>query len=277
MSPELPDRFQIYQFKVDLILGKGGSGTVYRGINPETGQVVAIKLFREDFFSSRFHVRDLARSVKKFKEFDHPNVVKIFDFISGKEGSCLIQEYVDGPDMRWYLEQRPWNLHERLVICAQICNGLQYIHDQGFLHHDVKPGNVLFTRKGQVKLSDFSLRRAHFFDFITGGLKEHVTPMFVAPEIINKQKATPQSDIYSLGITMYLMFAEKPPFEADTLQKLYFCHLNVVPPHPSDINSKCPRPLGDVIMQMIEKDPKKRFENCDQLRIRLADMGRSRI
>lgn len=277
MSPELPDRFQIYQYKVDLILGRGGSGTVYRGIDPESGQVVAIKLFHENFFSGRGHVRDLAKSVKRFREFDHPNVVRILEFISGKDGNCLVEEYVDGADMRWYLDNRPWNLHERLVICAQICNGLQYIHDHGFLHHDVKPGNVLFTRKGMVKLSDYSLRRAYFFGFLTSGLSEHVTPLYVAPEIVNKQKATPQSDIYSLGITMYLTFAERPPFQVDTLQQLYFCHVNVTPQHPSEVNPKCPRPLGDIIMRMIDKDPRKRFENCDQLRIRLADISRSRI
>lgn len=277
MSPDLPDRFQLYRFKIDRILGRGGSGAVYRGIDTESGQVVAIKLFHENFFTSRLHIRDLGRSVARFREFHHVNVVRIFDFVSGDEGHCLVEEYVDGPDLRWYLENRPWNLQERLVIVAQICNGLQYIHDAGFVHHDLKPSNVLFTRKGVVKLTDYSLCPGRLLGLIGSSITDLITPMYAAPELIKKEKATPQSDMYSLGITLYLMFAGRLPFEVDTLPKLYHCHLHVVPQHPSEVNRKCPRNLGDIIMQMMEKNPNKRFESCDQLRIKLADIGRSRI
>ncbi len=278
MHEEPTDRFSLFGFKVDRILGRGGSGVVYRGFHPETGQPVAMKLFHENFFSNAGHVRDLARSVKTFQTFEHPNVVRIYGFLSGDEGHCLLEEYIDGPDMRWYLENRPYDMQERLVIITQALNGLQYIHDQGFTHHDVKPANVLFTRKGQAKLVDYSLSRQGLLSMLTGrGGTDQVTPMYVAPEIIRKERPTPRSDIYSLGITMYYMFTGQLPFQADSLQKLYYCHLRVVPEHPSVINRRCPRNLGDAIMRAIEKDPARRWESCDQLRIRLADIGRSRI
>ena len=194
MPAELTDRFSLYHYKLDRILGRGGSGTVYRGVDTKTGQVVAIKLFHENFFSSRGHVRDLAKSVTRFREFNHANVVRIYDFISGKDGHCLVEEYVDGPDLKWYVANRSWNLQERVVIGAQICNGLQYIHDQEFTHHDLKPGNILFSRKGVVKLSDYSLSRERLFGFLTGGgLTDQITPLYVAPEIIEKKGATPQT------------------------------------------------------------------------------------
>lgn len=277
MQQELPDRLQLYGYKIDRKLGHGGSGVVYRGIHPETGQVVAMKLFHPNFFDNAGQVRDLAKSVKRFKEFKHNNIVHVSELLNGDSGPCLIMEYVDGPDMRWYLDNRPFSLQERLVIMAQVCNGLQYIHDAGFLHHDLKPANVLFTRKGVAKLTDYSLCRSRLFGLLDSGITEQITPMYVSPELIKKEKATQRSDIYSLGVTFYLVFTGKYPYEADSLQKLYGFHLRLVPEHPSNVNRRCPRALGDIIMKMMEKDPDRRFENCDQLRIKLADIGRSRI
>ena len=276
---QVPDRPTLYQYKLDRILGKGGTGVVYRGMNPESKAVVALKLFYASFFRNRLHLRDFIRSVGKFRKFEHANVARIFDFVQGDEGECLILEYVDGPDLKWYLDNRPWNLQERLVIGAQICNGLQYLHERGFTHHDLKPSNILFTRKGMAKLVDFSLcGNSYLLSLFDTSLHEQVTPMYVAPELILKAgKATPQSDIYSLGITFYLMFTEHLPFAVDSLQQLFQCHLRVIPDHPSTVNKKCPPTLGDIIMRMIEKKPEKRYADCDQLRIALADIGRSRI
>ncbi len=274
---ESPDRFKLYHFRIDQLLGKGGSGKVYRAIDPNTGAVLAIKLFHSTYFRNRLHVREFAKSVNRFKKFSHGNVVHIYDFISGDEGDCLIQEYVDGPDMRWYIANRPWNLQERLVIAAQVCNGLQYIHEQGFIHHDLKPGNLLFTRKGVLKITDYSLARQSLLSLFGGSLVEQVTPGYVAPEIIKKEKATRQSDIYSLGITFYQLFTGRLPFVADSLPKLYHLHLHVVADHPTAINPECPQALGDIIMRMIDKNPANRFQDADQLRITLSDVGRSRI
>ena len=277
MRHEAPDRYKLYHFRIDLLLGRGGTGVVYRAVDTKTGDIVAVKLFHANFFRSNLHVRELGKSVKRFKKFDHNNVVKIFDMVSGDEGHCLVEEYVDGPDLRWYIDNRPWNLQERMVVVAQMCNGLQYIHDRGFIHHDIKPANVLFTRKGIAKLTDYSLAREKLFNLLDTGLKEQVTPMYVAPEVIKGERATRQSDLYSLGATFFLMFSGRVPFQVDNLQRLYECHLRVMPDHPSDVNPRCPRDLGDIIMRMMNKEPEKRFESCDELRIRMSDIGRSRI
>lgn len=272
-----PDRGRIYRYRIDKTLGQGGSGTVYRGLDPETGHVVAVKLFRANFFANKAHERDFGKSVQHFIKFDHPNVTKIYDFQTGDEGACLIMEYIDGPDLKAYIDNRPWNLQERLVIIAQICNGLQYIHDKGYTHHDLKPANILFTRKGQAKLSDFSLAQSKLFAFFDTSLPELITPMYVAPELLRKEKSTPKADQYSLGVTMYLMFTGRAPFTVDNLQLLYHCHMKVNPEHPSTVNKRCPQALGDIIMKMLDKKPENRFDNCDQLRIALSRIGTSRI
>ena len=275
---QTPERSTIYRFKLDRVLGKGGTGVVYRGIDPENGDVVAVKRFYDSFFRNRLHLHDFTKSVLRFRKFSHQNVAHVIEFIQGEEGICLVLEYVDGPDLKWYLDNRRWDLQERLVIAAQICNGLQYIHEREFTHHDLKPSNILFTRKGVAKLVDYSLcGSSYLLTLFDANLHEQVTPMYVAPELIRNEKATPRSDIYSLGITMYLMFAERVPFPVDSLQKLYHCHLHILPDHPTVMNKKCPQLLGDLIMRMLDKNPAKRWESCDEIRIALANIGQSRI
>ncbi len=207
-------------------------------------------------------------------------MVRIFDFLDDDEedGNCMIMEYVDGPNLRWYITNRPWNMRERLTICAQMCNGLQYLHDQGVIHHDFKPANVLFTRRGIAKIADYSLYGSSLIlELFDKGAGEQITPMFVAPELVRREKPTKSVDLYSLGIVMYMLFADQLPFAVDSIQRLYQCHLRLVPNHPSDINENCPRDLGDIIMKLLAKHPEKRFKDCDELRIALADIGRSRI
>lgn len=273
-----PDRPRLYHYKLERILGEGGTGRVYLGIDTKEGKPVAVKLFRENFFRNALHLRDLTKSVKRFKKFQHENVVQIFDFIDGPEGRCMIMEYVDGPNLKWYLLNRPWNLQERINVCLQMCLGLQYLHDNDVVHHDFKPANVMFTRRGMTKITDFSLYGSSFLlELLDKGAGEQVTPMFVAPEFIRREKITPAADQYSLGITMYMMFAERIPFPVDNLQRLYQCHLRIDPDHPAQVNPKCPAGLGDIVMRLLNKNPAKRFADCDELRIALGNVGRGRI
>jgi serine/threonine-protein kinase len=276
--PKKSDLTELCGYNTTHIVGEGGTGRVYRGIDPKSGETVAIKVLRTNFFRNKMHERELAKNVKKFKKLDHPNLVKVYEYEPGPENNCIILEFVDGPDMKWYIDTRPWALQERLVVMAQICNGLGHLHEKGFIHHDIKPANVLFTRKGQVKLCDFSLAgTGGLMAMFDQGLKEQVTPMYVSPELIRKEKATTLSDMYSLGVLMYVFFTGKIPFEVDTLQRLYHCHLNEMPIHPTISNNKVPEPLGNIIMRLLSKDPDRRFQTCDQLRITLSEIGQSRI
>ena len=274
-SPDIPS---LYHYKLQRILGEGGTGRVYLAVDTKKNEPVAVKLFHENFFRNRLHVRDLAKSVAKFKRFKHNNVVQILDFFDEKEGRVMVMEYVDGPSLKWYILNRPFKFNERLNICVQICQGMQYLHDKGCTHHDFKPANVLFTRNGVVKIADFSLYGSSFLlELVDRNVGEQITPMFVAPEFIRKEKVTQLGDQYSMGITFYMLFTEKVPFPVDNLSKLYQCHLGVMPEHPSLVNPQCPTALGDIIMKMIQKRPEQRFADCDQLSVALMQLARPRI
>ena len=274
-----PDRAKLYHYKLDRILGKGGTGTVYRGIDTKKGEVVALKRFNENFFRNPLHIRDMKKSVKKYRKFDHPNVMKLDSFLNSSEedGNCMVMEYIDGADLNWYIRNRNYLLPERIGIATQLCNGLQYLHDQSCVHHDFKPSNVIFTRKGQAKIADYSLYGGSVLAEVLGGVAEQVTPLFVAPEFILKEKITSKADQYSLGITLYLLFTEKIPFRADNLQALYQAHIRSMPEHPHTANPVCSPQLGDIIMKLLQKNPDHRFDSCDLVRIALSNIGRSRI
>ena len=127
-------------------------------------------------------------------------------------------------------------------------------------------------------MADYSLYGSSLIlELFDRGAGEQITPMFVAPELIRGDKPTASVDIYSLGVVMYMLFADVLPFAVDSIQRLYHAHLHVYPTHPSDVNENCPRDLGDIIMKLLSKQPDKRFKDCDQVRIALADIGRSRI
>jgi serine/threonine protein kinase len=276
-----PDRPNLYHFKLDRILGRGGTGVVYRGIDPAKGGVFAIKRFHENFFRNAMHIRDLKGSLKKFRKLEHQNVVRIYDFLDSDpkgDGYCMVMEYVDGPNLNWYLKNRPYKLQERVNVAQQLCSGLQYLHDQGCVHHDFKPANVLFTRRGIAKVADFSLYGSSFLlELLAGKVAEQVTPMFVAPEIIRREKPTDKVDQYALGVTLYMLFAERFPYVADNLPKLYQLHLSYTPMHPHEANPVCPQAIGDIIMKLLAKRPEQRFGDCDQVRIALNRAGASRI
>ncbi len=275
-----PDRPALYHYKLDRILGEGGTGRVYRGIDTKKGGVVAVKRFRENFFRNPLHLRDLKKSVKKFKKLRNNNLVQIYDFLDTdpNDGNCMIMEYVDGPNLQWYLQNRPWNLQERISIAVQMCNGLQYLHDNKVIHHDFKPANVLFTRTGVAKVADFSLYGSSFLlELLDRRASEQVTPKFVAPEFLRKENTNNKSDQYSLGVALYMLYTDKDPYPADNLQKLYYSHLHVTPLHPQQANPACPRALGDIVMKLLEKNPKNRFKDCDVVRIALAGISQTRI
>jgi serine/threonine-protein kinase len=276
-----PDRPKLYHYKLDRILGQGGTGVVYRGIDMNKGEVFAIKRFHENFFRNSWHLRELKNTVKKIRKFEHVNVVRIYDFLETdpSEGNCMIMEYVDGPNLNWYLKNRPYKLQERIGIAQQLCSGLQYLHDNGCVHHDFKPANVLFTRRGVAKVADFSLYGGGGMlnQIFMGKLAEQITPMFVAPEFLRKSGVTAKVDQYSLGVTLYMMFADAFPYSADSLQKLYQMHLVMEPLHPADVKPECPRAIGDIVMRLLAKKPGDRFSDCDEARIALSRAGQSRI
>src|SRR5262249_32447595 len=208
------------RYRVLGLLGRGGTGEVYRADDLRLGQQVALKflpavLSRDPVRLAQFH-----NEVRTARQVSHPNVCRVYD-IAEREGQLFItMEYVDGEDLSGLL-RRIGRLPEDkgLEIARQMCAGLAAAHERGVLHRDLKPANIMLDGAGKVRVMDFSLAAAGEVTDIRAG-----TPAYMAPEQLGGQDVTVRSDIYALGLVLYEIFTGRRAFDAKTLSDLIEQH-----------------------------------------------------
>ncbi|MCD6287561.1 MAG: serine/threonine protein kinase [Candidatus Hydrogenedentes bacterium] len=264
-------------------LGKGGFGSVYKVVNPVTGSAVALKILSDDGRSDkrsamRKRENSLKTEFKFFSKIRHPNLIPIYDMGRTKGRLFIVMEFADDKDLSQRMEDpsRPLDDNERLRIMKFIACGMTYIAEQGLIHGDIKPANVLLFKNGQVKLTDFGLsrRRGWSTESVAKG-----TPHYMAPEQILKRSIGEYSDIYSLGVMMYEMFTGIRPFPVPRIvyegrvkkvkvprpgsvdkHTILKQHVKQKPLRPTEINPRISRPLEQTIIRCMEKNIKKRYD-----------------
>ena len=240
------------RFTLDRELGQGGMGTVYGATDQLLGRNVAIKVLKgsgteEEARQIRLEAQILARLV-------HDKIVRLYDFAEW-EGNCfLVMEEVNGPSFsnRW----RDLLLSDRLRICGQVAEALDYAHVRGVIHHDVKPGNVLLTPIDDAKLSDFGL------SLVTGGRRDQSgtirgTPSYMSPEQAQGKSLDHRSDLYSVGVMLYECATGDAPFVGDA-RSVMRQHINAVPASPQLKNPEISSTLERLILSLLQKNPIKR-------------------
>jgi serine/threonine-protein kinase len=239
------------RFILEKEFGRGGMGAVYQATDQILGRTVAIKVLKEQTGEEvgrkiRLEAQILARLI-------HDNIVRLYDFGESDGIYYFIMEEVDGPSY-----QRRWKhlpLVERLRICAQVAEALAYAHQQGVIHRDVKPANVLLTATDQAKLSDFGLSKITGHGDESGTVKG--TPHYMSPEQAQGRRLDPRSDLYSLGIMLYESVVGETPFQGPPLA-IMAQHVRGVPEAPHIRNPAIPPTLEALILQLLAKDPGKR-------------------
>jgi len=262
-------------------LGKGGFGSVYKAINPSNNHVVAVKLLSEDIDPNdkkgiKKREKALRKEYKLFSKFHHPNIIPIYDIGRAEGKLYIVMEFADNKDLDQRLadKERPLTVKEKLAITKQIVAGMTYIADKKLIHGDIKPANILLFTNGRVKLTDFGLSRRK------GWASESVakgTAFYMAPEQVLKLGMGEYSDIYSLGVMMYEMFAGVRPFPVPQQSRngdgnvrfglrakidkraILKQHVTSEPIPPSTINPQISRPLEKTIMRCLEKKPARRY------------------
>jgi serine/threonine-protein kinase len=240
------------RFTLEKQLGQGGMGTVYRATDQVLGRSVAIKFLKElgseqDADKIRLEAQILARLV-------HDNIVRLYDFAES-EGSCfLVMEEVNGSSFAQRWQALP--LHDRLRICGEVAEALDYAHFQGVIHRDVKPGNVLLTAADDAKLSDFGLSlfscdRSDQSGTIRG------TPYYMSPEQAQGKSLDHRTDLYSVGVMLYECATGDVPFKGDMLS-LIGQHVHAAPPAPRVKNPEIWSTLDSLILSLLEKNRTKR-------------------
>lgn len=256
------------------VLGVGTVGTVYKVVNPSTGQVAALKILlpqvsKDETISGRF-----TREIQILERLSHPNVVAFY--ASGKHDGrwYYVMELVDGGVLKRLLARKgalAWQ--DAVEIGWQVCSALQHLHNNGIIHRDLKPANLFFTKDGKVKLGDFGIA----LDTARAGLTETGltvgTYMYMSPEQIRGERdISPQTDLYALGCLLYEMLTGRPPFQGENFARIFDQHLKSAPVPVTTLSSSCPQELSDLVDQLLQKDPAKRPFNARAVQGQLAEI-----
>jgi len=252
---QLAEKFP--QLEILELLGQGGMGAVYKARQKQLDRLVALKILppeagRDPAFAERF-----AREARSLAKLNHPGIVSVFDFGHTEDGVYyFIMEFVDGTDLRRVIEGGQLDPGEALAVVPQICEALQYAHEEGIVHRDIKPENILLDKKGRVKIADFGLAklldRPQSANTLTQAGQRMGTPHYMAPEQIEgAHKVDHRADIYSLGVVFYEMLTGELPIGrfAPPSQKVQV-----------DVR------LDEIVLHTLEKEPERRYQHASEVK-----------
>lgn len=257
------------RYQLEALIGEGGSASVYRALDIELNEPVAIKLF------SPATASDLDTMVARFKLeltlsriLSHPNIIRLFDLGAQGEWRYLTMELLEGQDLASIINDsgKPLPFEQGLRYLEQACSGLQLAHERGVVHRDIKPHNLFVTKSGEVKVMDFGIARKMNTPGVTVVGTIAGTPEYMSPEQINGfSDVNFSTDLYALGVTAYQMFTGTLPFEQPELTRLLIAQATEPPPPPRSRNPEIPEVLEQVLLKLLEKKPADRPANAAEL------------
>jgi len=248
-------------YKVISSLGKGGFGSVYKA-EAESGEIVALKVLNPQALENQRVVKKFFHEAMILAKLDHPNITKITEFFPDGQNYVIIMEYVEGTELKKIIQQHVGPLPFELgyKIANQALDAFEYAHKNGILHRDIKPANIIIDKNSNCKIMDFGIAKMSStasHDTAASMLSVHYVP----PERFDRTREVDvRSDIYSLGLVLYEVFAGRRPFTATETSQIMFAHLNEIPDPPNKFSPALPRQISDAISKALEKDPDDRFQ-----------------
>jgi serine/threonine protein kinase len=253
---------QLGNYLIQQALGQGGMARVYKGLDVSLKRPVAVKVMGEALRQSDLYAQRFEREAQAVANLHHPNIVSIFYFGNHDSLYYLVMEYIDGTDLE--VVMRNYADHQELMPYADVmrileamASALDYAHEQGVIHRDVKPSNIMVERNGRPVLTDFglALRVSEGTVGDTFG-----TPHYISPEQAqNSANAVPQSDLYSLGVIAYEMLAGTVPFDDPSPTALAMQHIMAAVPSPRLFNPKLSEGVEQVLFKVLAKEPSERY------------------
>ena len=258
LAPHFP-HLEILEF-----LGQGGMGAVYKARQPELDRLVALKVLAPDTGKDPAFAERFKREARSLARLNHPHIVAVYDFGQAAGLYYFVMEYVDGVDLRQMERAQRLAPREALGIVVQICEALQYAHDEGIVHRDIKPENILLDKKGRVKIADFGLAKLmakNPKDFtLTQAEQVMGTPHYMAPEQLEHPAEVDQrADIYSLGVVLYEMLTGELPLGRF---------------QPPSQKFQVDVRLDEVVLKALEKEPARRYQHASEVKTDVERISR---
>lgn len=267
--PIINNRYQIHR-----TLASGGMAVIYLAQDLILERKVALKVLRKDFSDNQEFQNSFRAEARASARLSHPNIVTTYDFGLDADRLYIVMELVEGKDLKTIITGTPpLSLQESIDYLIQAGKGLGYAHKSGFVHCDAKPQNMLVSKDGILKITDFGIARA--LDSISHDERYDVvwgSPYYISPEQAKGLPPSPATDIYSLGIIAYEMFAGRLPFEADDSAELARMHRREQPAPPKQLNPDLPDSLNDFVLKAIAKDPEDRYADGDEFTAALMEL-----
>ncbi len=250
------------RYELEELVGSGGMSSVYRARDRLLERTVALKILHEQFTRDDDYVERFRREARAVAQLAHPNIVTVIDRGEQEGRQFIVFEYVDGMNLKELMTQEgPLSPREAIELALQVARGLSFAHDQGLVHRDVKPQNVLLDGDGRAKVTDFGI--AHAIDVdgmtITGTIMG--TSNYIAPEQARGQPVDEQTDVYSLGCVLYELLAGEVPFDGDNFVAVAMRHVNDPVPSVRDARPDVPPRLDWAIQEAMAKDHHERFDS----------------
>ena len=266
---------EIEGYKILREISRGPVTTVYLAEQNALERQVLLKVLNVQWKNERDLIERFRREAKISARLRHPNIVNIYDFGISGEHFFISMEYITGMTLsRFIRERHPLPAQAVLFIMREILNGLQYAHKRGVIHRDIKPSNILIEESGTVKIADFGMATITDIPGLTEQGSAVGSPAYMSPEQAMGKKIAPNSDIFSLAVTVYEMFTGRSPFVGANVAESIHKTLNEHPPDLHTIRDDVPRWLSDMIASMLEKDPARRPADCLTLLNRLNGTAR---
>ncbi len=273
-APRIPadlEGFTVGRFVIEGRLGSGGMGQVYRAQDSTLKRTVAIKRMTPHHAPDDLDRHRFLNEAQRASALNHPNIAAVHDVIEFEGELFLVMEFVDGATLRQRFHGRPFETPEFLDIALQCAEGLAAAHEQGIVHGDIKPENIMLTPSGRVKILDFGVARR----FAAGATEATQTlltttaasgtPAYMAPEVLRGQSHDGRADLFSLGLVFYEMLGGHQPFAAETFAATAGRVLHVEPMPLSEVNASVPSPVAETITRLIKKDPDHRTPSSGAL------------
>lgn len=276
------------RYELGKLVGSGAMANVYVGHDSVLGRKVAVKVLNEELVANKKFKLRFKQEAKSASAMNHPNIVKVLDAGEAIETDAagvkhtyayIVMEYVDGLELSKLVARGPLKVPEAVRVTKELLSAVEFAHNAGIIHRDIKPDNIMLTREGKVKILDFGIARAvaETFDDLAKTTSILGTAAYFSPEQAQGEKVDTRTDIYAIGIVLFQMLTGKVPFTGDTAVAVAHQHIHAHPPAPSSLNIKVSFSLDQVVFKALSKDKEDRYQTTAEFGKELREAAAGKL